>query len=299
MSRPVKVAVAQSPVSLGDVVENLATCEWLMRSAAARGAELLILPECALTGYVFTDFASVRQASLHVDGPEVRRLIKLCADLDLHLIVGTLEDGEDGVYNSALVLSSAGLIHCYRKVHLPPLGADRFVRAGSEPPSVVELVGLRVGLSICYDIRFPEWARCLALDAADLIANPTNWPSGAEVVARHFPATRAVENGVFVAVANREDTEGEITFIGQSQIVDPLGQILTATPDHTHLLLAEVDPRLSRSRALATSGGYTLDMFADRRPHLYAAVSKPVSKPVKPVSKPIATPCAGVSQEDT
>jgi predicted amidohydrolase len=287
MSMPVKVAVAQSPVSLGDVVENLATCEWLMRSAAARGAELLILPECALTGYVFTDLASARRASLHVDGPEVSRLIKLCAELELHLIVGTLEDGGDCLYNSALVLSPTGLLHCYRKAHLPPLGADRFVRAGSEPPSVVELLGLRVGLSICYDIRFPEWARCLALDAADLIANPTNWPSGAEVVARHFPPTRAVENGVFVAVANREDTEGGITFIGQSQIVDPLGHVLTATPDRTHLLVAEVDPGLSRNRALATSGGYALDMFADRRPHLYAAVSRPV-----------VTPPSGVPRED-
>jgi predicted amidohydrolase len=270
---------------LGDVVENLGTCERLMRSAASRGVELLILPECALTGYVFSNLASARQASLRVDGPEVTRLISLCAELELHLIVGMLEDGGDSIYNSALVLSPAGLLHCYRKVHLPPLGADRFARAGDEPPSVVELIGLRVGLSICYDIRFPEWARCLALDAADLIANPTNWPTGAEVVARHFPPTRAAENGVFVAVANREDTEGGITFIGQSQIVDPLGHVLAATPDDTHLLVAEVDPGLSRSHALATSGGYALDMFADRRPHLYAAVSEPVAMPPSDVGR--------------
>ncbi len=274
MQPPVKVAVAQCAVALGDVAANVATAERLMRAAAERSVDLLILPECALTGYVFDDPASTRKAGLTLDGPEVAALVHVCAELDIHLIVGMLERSGDKVHNSAVVLSPAGLLHCYRKVHLPPLGADRFVDAGDAPPAVVEVCGLRVGLSICYDIRFPEWARCLALGGADLIANPTNWPVGAEVVARHFVPTRAAENGVFVAVANRGDSEGGINFIGQSQIVDPRGDILVSTPDDDDLLVAEVDCQVSRSRALLSHGGYSLDMFANRRPHLYAALSR-------------------------
>ncbi|MFI5426742.1 carbon-nitrogen hydrolase family protein [Aeromicrobium sp. UC242_57] len=101
-------------------------------------------------------------------------------------MIGFLELDGDLLRNTAVLLGPGGVMATYRKTHLPHLGADRFVTPGDNEPVLVETPLGVVGLSICYDLRFPEWARCLALGGADIIANPTNWPAPAERVAELF-----------------------------------------------------------------------------------------------------------------
>jgi predicted amidohydrolase len=274
MSPTVRVAVAQVDVHDGDVARNVGTATSTMRRAADLGVELLVFPECSLTGYLFPDRASCFEASILADGPEVQDLVTACRDLDTSIVVGLLERTSLGVHNTAIAVGPTGVIGRYRKAHLPPMGADLYTLPGDDRPVVVEMAGLRVGLCICYDMRFPEWSRCLSLDGADLIATPTNWITGAEVVAEHFLPTRACENVLFVAVANRGDMSGDVSFIGRSQIVAPSGHVVALAQRQEDLVVADIDRQQAREDLVPTSGTYSLRVMADRRPELYQGLTE-------------------------
>jgi predicted amidohydrolase len=130
------------------------------------------------------------------------------------------------------------------------------------------------GLSICYDIRFPESARSLALAGADLIAHSANWPSEAAILAEHFVAVRACENRVFFAAANRGDAENGTSFAGGSRVAGIDGEVLCAAERDEDLLLAEVDLSKAREKLIVRRpGAFETDLFGDRRPELYGALT--------------------------
>jgi predicted amidohydrolase len=120
-------------------------------------------------------------------------------------------------------------------------------------------------------LRFPEAARCLALDGADIIALPTNWPQGAQVSPDFVAPTRAMENHLFLIAVNRAGEERGVEFIGKSQIVDPGGRrlALADTTEET-IITARLDPALARQkRVIVTPGVFEIDPVGDRRPELY------------------------------
>src|SRR5262249_52546616 len=124
---------------------------------------------------------------------------------------------------------------------------------------------------------FPESARSLALQGADLVALPTNWPPGSECVAANVINARALENGIYFAAVNRTGFEGGFPFIGRSRICDPSGQTVAAS-DSTEqtILYAEVDPERARQkRVVRVPGKHEIDRFADRRPEMYGALVAP------------------------
>ncbi|HEV7962200.1 MAG TPA: carbon-nitrogen hydrolase family protein, partial [Actinoplanes sp.] len=259
-----------------DVARNIQlTCD-MMRDAAERGVQLLVLPECGLTGYVYSDASEVQSVAIAVDGPETRQVADLAQRLKMHVVIGMLESAPGSptvVHNTALLIAPGGSMVPYRKTHLPSLGADRFVTAGNNQPVVVETELGRLGLSICYDLRFPEWARALALQGADVILNPTNWPLAAERVAELFTRVRAAENHVYVIAANRGDEENGVPFIGKSQIVDPAGTILASSERGADLLIADIVPTRSRAKDIAIpEDNFAISLFHDRRPNLYGAL---------------------------
>src|SRR5262249_24628069 len=154
-----------------------------------------------------------------------------CARQYVYAVVGLLERGADALYNSAALIGPEGVIACYRKAHLPGLGLDRLVAHGNTPFAVHDTPIGRIGLAICYDIRFPEPTRLLALQGAELVAFPSNWPS----VERLAPPSaipdvltraRAIENRVFLAVADRAGEERGSRFLGRSQLVDVFGKVV-------------------------------------------------------------------------
>jgi predicted amidohydrolase len=156
---------------------------------------------------------------------------------------------------------------------------DRFVTRGSpaEPPVFETAIG-RIGLAICYDLRFPESARTLALSGADIIAQPSNWPPQAWMLADHFTVVRACENRVFLLVANRWDVEKGVPFMGQSQIVSPTGHVLSRAGTTQTLISAVIDVDLARDKRIVVEPGvYEVSLFTDRRPDLYGPITTATS----------------------
>jgi predicted amidohydrolase len=166
----------------------------------------------------------------------------------------------------------------YRKEHLPFLGVDRFVTPGRNDSLAAFDTPLgRIGLAICYDVRFPESARCLALAGCDIIAMPSVWPDTAHFVADHMVRVRACENRVFVVACTRGDSEGASGFMGKSQIVDPRGDVLALAGTGERLLRADLDLQQSREKKVVTiPGEYEVSIFADRRPDAYSRITQAV-----------------------
>jgi predicted amidohydrolase len=184
------------------------------------------------------------------------------------------------MYNSCVLVGPMGLIGSYRKIHLPFLGVDRFTTPGDRPFRVWDIDGLRLGLNICYDGSFPESARTMALDGADLIALPTNWPPGSECASQHMIATRAMENTIYYAAVNRVGVERGFAFIGGSRICDPTGNTLAAAEgvDET-MLIAEIDVTKARNKRLVrVPGKHEINRIADRRPELYSRLTEPMAR---------------------
>jgi predicted amidohydrolase len=244
-----------------------------------RGVELAVFPELATSGYCRTgeltafdpDFARRYHACAEtIPGPTTDALAEACAQHGMHVTVGVLE--RDATvpmlqYNSVALVGPSGLIGSYRKVHLP-LSEKHYFRAGDELPVFETELGI-VGLSICYDGRFPEHARTLALDGAEIIC--ASWavqeiPGLVDDTNLHWRSyVRAQENSVYFVSANRSGSEAGIAFIGHSAIAAPSGAVVAASATRDEdvveaVLAADV---LERNRQL-------LPVFADRRPELYS-----------------------------
>lgn len=265
------VGVAQVEPRLGRAESNLDACLKRLEKAARAGCSLLVLPECAISGYMFESAGEAWPYAEEIPGPTTEALAEASARLSLHCVVGILERDGDLLRNAAVLLGPAGIVGRYRKTHLPFLGVDRFTVPGDEPYEVFDTPIGRIGIEICFDLRFPELTRALALAGAEVVAHPTNWPAEVRPLADFMTRTRAAENRVFLLTANRVGCERAAAFFGWSQIVDPLGRRLAeAGEDEETLLLAEVDLDDARTKdVLPTPGEYEIHLFSGRRPELY------------------------------
>lgn len=278
MSTKVVIAAAQMNPKIGQKGENLKRICDLTKAAAKHGAKFIVFPECALTGYCFSSLQEAEPLAESLDGDSIQKLAQLCKELSASVIVGFLEkDIKSGnVYNAAAIISPEEVLGAYRKVHLPYLGVDRFVAPGDRPFKVYELPIGRVGVGICYDLRFPEAVRVMALEGAEIVALPTNWPEAAFRNPKYMVSVRAMENRIFFVATNRVGTERGFKFIGQSKIVDPAGDALAeAESDSDEIIYAEVDLDQARDKHLVIiPGEYELDPIKDRRPEFYGRILK-------------------------
>ncbi len=231
-------------------------------------ADIVVLPELAFTGYLFQDREELLQVAEDPDESRtVHRLIRLCACNGLHLVTGFAERKADKVYNSAIVLGPTGIVHRYRKLHLFATEKEYF-DPGDMQLSTWEMKGARIGVMICFDWVFPEVARTLALQGADLLCHPSN------LVLTYCQQTmraRSLENAMYSITANRTGHEvrprGELRFTGQSQILDPKGQVLACSgPEDQEIVLREVNLSMARNKRMTLEN----DLIADRRPEYYS-----------------------------
>lgn len=267
-----KVAVAQTDPKLGEKERNLEQCLALLDEAAAAGAQLLVLPECAIPGYMFDSLDEAMPYAEEIPGPTTEALADACRRLDVWTVCGLLERDGDRLRNAAVLVGPEGLVGTYWKTHLPFLGVDRFVTPGDELTVWDTPLG-RIGIEICYDLRFPEVTRTLALQGADLIAHPTNFPMAAKLQTELITVARAAENRVYLLTANRVGKERSGEFCGWSQIVDPYGtRLAEAGETEEALLFAEVDLAKARDKDYVIPGEYELYLFGHRRPELYGAL---------------------------
>jgi predicted amidohydrolase len=267
-----RVAVAQMEPRLAEKERNLDAALERLEEAAAAGAQLLVLPECAIPGYMFDSAEEALPYAEEISGPTTEAFERECARLGVHAITGLLERDGDTLYNAAILVGPDGLIGSYRKTHLPFLGVDRFVTPGDELKVFDTALG-RIGLIICYDLRFPEVTRTLALQGADLVALPTNFPMAAKLQCDVIAPARAAENRIYLLVANRVGKERWGEFCGWSQIVDPYGtRLAEAGETEEALLVADVELEKARDKDYVVPGEYELYLFGHRRPELYGAL---------------------------
>jgi predicted amidohydrolase len=274
----IRVAACQIDPQLGEVEANLERISTAVTEATAAGATFVVLPEAAVTGYAFASLAEALPVARRAETAE-GMLAGLAETHRVTIVCGTLEASGDEVFNVALVLLADGRRYRYRKIHLPFLGIDRFATPGPDAPSVIEADGLRFGVLICYDLRFPEVARICALEGADLIALPTNWPVGVDFHPDLFAPARAAENHCYVLAADRVGTERGTTFMGRSVLVDPDGKRLAVASDtDEEMLVGEIDPELARATHIRRRPGeHEWDTINDRRPGLYERLLRPAS----------------------
>jgi len=253
-----RIGLVQQAVG-GDLDKNLARAEQGVREAAARGAQLVCLQELFRTRY----FPAVEDAALFelaetIPGPTTERMSKLAADAGVVLIVPLFEKRATGLYhNSAVVFERDGtqLAH-YRKMHIPddPAFYEKFYfTPGDLGFHCVDTSVGRIGVLICWDQWFPEAARLLALDGAELVFYPTAIGYLAGESASENAAMRdswqtvqrghAIANGVFVCAANRVGDEGGgVRFWGTSFVADPQGRVLAQASDsQEEVLVVECD----------------------------------------------------------
>jgi 5-aminopentanamidase len=269
-----RVSVQQLVPVLGDLVRNRAMARAAVREAFEAGAEVVVLPELVTSGYAFASAAEAADAAITVDHPILQDWAAEAARADGVVVAGFCERGDDGLHNSAALVDAGGLRAVYRKLHLWDAEKTLFT-AGSAPPPVVDTRVGRVAVLICYDLEFPELTRAVALDGAQLLAVPTNWPlmsrpageRPAEVV---IAMATARVNRMAIACADRLGAERGVAWTGGSTIVGIDGWV-AAESRGPGLLVAEVDLAGALDKRLADRA----DAFGDRRPDVYLGAPPP------------------------
>jgi N-carbamoylputrescine amidase len=278
------VTLAAASENFGrDLEENYRTIARLVAEATAAGADLLALPEAAIGGYLSSlgghgDPAKPDSLppAIRTDGPELGRVRELAGDLVLVLGICEADGPEtDPVrYNTVVALTKDGILGSHRKVH-QPLGESMSYAAGHGFTAFDSPVG-RLGLMICYDKAFPEGARTLALDGAEIVVCVSAWPAartaGSTDLAedrwtkrfRLYDQARALENQIVWVASNQAGTFGRLRFVGSASVIGPGGEVLADTGIGAGLAIATVD--VTQELAAARRAMFAL---RDRRPDAY------------------------------
>ncbi|MEI5679261.1 carbon-nitrogen hydrolase family protein [Mesorhizobium sp. CGMCC 1.15528] len=254
-----KLAALQMQAVAGDVAANLARIERAAREAAKGGADLLVTPELAVTGYGAGE--ATKALAEPADGDLAARLSALSAETGIAMVVGFAERAGETIYNSALYVDGSAAPVVYRKSHL--YGAyERGLFLAEKPAAcVVNHRGAKIGLLICYDVEFPENVRRLAQAGVDAVIVPTALPASDhdEFIARKLIPVRAFENQIFVAYVNHCGADALFSYAGLSGIAAPDGTLLAeAGRGEEALLLAEVRP--ADYAASAATNSYLADL---------------------------------------
>ena len=267
-----RIALAQfDPVA--DTAANAEKLVGMAREAADAGARLLLAPEGALVRYLDEPSAPARAAQ-PLDGDFVSALRKASAEFGIAIAAGTFTPDEDTgrVHNTLAILEGGELIASYRKLHLYDAFSfteSETVSPGVEPPPVIELDGLRIGLATCYDLRFPELFRVLRTRGADVLALASAWVSGPGKEEHWLTLlrARAIENTAYVVAADQVGPHG----IGRTAAFDPFGlPLLDLGTARDAIGYVEVRPeRITEVRSILPSSSHTRFRI-DPIPALYA-----------------------------
>lgn len=264
MATKLRLALLQMNIEAGNPERNFGKLQEMLEKALQdeQKPDVLLFPEMWNTGYALNvihdlaDTAGERTAEL---------LSAFSKKHEVYIVGGSIaEKREDGVYNTILAFDRQGSrIADYSKIHLFRLmDEEKHLKAGDQPGRLT-IQGAEAGMMICYDIRFPELARKLALDGAKLLFVPAEWPNPRLHHWRTLLMARAIENQMYVVACNRMGQSGETTFFGHSMIIDPWGEIVAEAGEEETILYADIDLDLVdevRSR---------IPVFEDRRPQLY------------------------------
>jgi omega-amidase len=255
----IQAASIQFSVRQGDVDANLSYVREALRRVAGQGANLVVLPEMWSSGFAYRNLNDLagRTAGIAAELMELSRVLKL-------VIIGSMpEPHGEKVFNTVYVADNGNLAGVYRKLHLfSLLGEDKAFDSGDSWLLADTSLG-KIGVIICYDLRFPELSRRLALEGAEVICVPAQWPKPRQEHWRTLLRARAIENQLFVVACNACGPIGKLDFFGMSMIIDPKGEVL-AEGDET-----EIEISAPLDMQLMAGWRAQIPCFNDRRPEVY------------------------------
>ncbi|XID94370.1 carbon-nitrogen family hydrolase [Paenibacillaceae bacterium WGS1546] len=266
MTNRLRVAIVQMNIAAGEAETNFANMLNRLEEAAALDPkpDLIVLPEMWNTGYALDDIRSLADP----DGTRTRSIVSdFCRRRGVGVLAGSIAELREGdaVTNTARVFDRTGKETAeYSKIHLFQLMNEHLHLAAGATPGLFELGGVPAAVMICYDIRFPELARKLALNGAKILFVPAEWPHPRLHHWRTLLQARAIENQMYVVACNTVGESGGANFFGHSMVVDPWGEIVAEAEERETILVAELD------LGLVDEVRGRIPVFADRRPELYS-----------------------------
>lgn len=258
-----KVACLQMDMLLGSPQENFSHAAELVAKAMADRPDVLVLPETWNTGF----FPKEDLPSLcDRDGEQTRQVFgELAQRYQVNIVAGSVANVRGGkVYNTAMVFDRTGAcIASYDKTHLfTPMGEDDYFTPGNRLCTFT-LDGVKCGLIICYDVRFPELTRSLTVPGLDMLFVVSQWPKVRTFHLRSLTTARAIENQMFVVCCNSCGTAGQTVYGGNSAVIDPWGETVALAGEKEEILTAHCD------MGILTEIRGSIPVFRDRRPKLY------------------------------
>lgn len=258
-----KVACLQMDMLLAKPEENFSHATELVKRAMKDKPDVLVLPETWNTGFFPRENL---QALCDRDGSRVKQVFGALAErYQVNIVAGSVSNVRGGkVYNTAMVFDRTGAcIASYDKTHLfTPMGEDNYYTPGDRLCTFV-LDGVKCGLIICYDVRFPELTRSLTVPGLDMLFVVSQWPKVRTFHLRSLTTARAIENQMFLVCCNSCGTAGQTVYGGNSAIIDPWGETVALAGETEEILTADCDLQI------LTNIRGSIPVFRDRRPSLY------------------------------
>lgn len=258
-----KVACLQMDMLLGKPEENFSHAAELVKRAMKDKPDVLVLPETWNTGFFPRENL---QALCDRDGIQVKQVFGALAERNqVNIVAGSVSNVRGGkVYNTAMVFDRTGVcIASYDKTHLfTPMGEDNYYTPGDRLCTFV-LDGVKCGLIICYDVRFPELTRSLTVPGLDMLFVVSQWSKVRTFHLRSLTTARAIENQMFLVCCNSCGTAGQTVYGGNSAIIDPWGETVALAGETEEILTADCDLQI------LTNIRSSIPVFRDRRPSLY------------------------------
>jgi rfaE bifunctional protein nucleotidyltransferase chain/domain len=249
-------ACLQFDVKAGEVEHNIATVKQALENSAPQPGTLVVLPELWAAGFHYESLADQCARSEEIHGA----LIKLAQKYSI-LFAGTLveeksSDNKAHYFNTLYFTGEKGVLGKYRKQQLfPPMGEDVYFSPGNSPHPVPTEYGL-IGALVCFDLRFPDLAKCQASQGASVIVVSAQWPTVRRAHWQTLARARAIENQVYVVACNRFGATEGTEFGGHSMVVAPNGDVLAEAGEGEEQIAAALDPALfRRARSLFVSAG--------------------------------------------
>lgn len=255
----INAAAIQFNVKQGNVDANLAYVRHALPRVASQGANLAVLPEMWSSGF---DYRNLNQLALRTE-EIVGELLELSRSLKLVIVGSMPEPNGDKVFNTVYVADNGQLAGVYRKLHLfSLLGEDKAFSGGDSWLLADTSIG-KIGVIICYDLRFPELSRRLALEGAQVICVPAQWPKPRQEHWRALLRARAIENQLFVVSCNACGLIGKLDFFGMSMVINPKGEVLAEAGEEQ----CEISAPLDMQEMLDWRA--QIPCFNDRKPECY------------------------------
>ncbi len=259
-----KLGIIQMDVKLCEKDINIEKARKMIKEAVSSGARIIILPEVFSTGFCYEHLSEIAEASPFSTLEQLGR-ISQCEKCVLAGSIIEMAETENGplYYNLGFCIDRGEIIGTYRKTH--PFGTEKkYFCAGEDiHPIKLRSCPLTLGLQICYELRFPEIARSLSLQGADLLITIAQFPNPREQQWRHLAISRAIENQTFHCACNRTGEDPDTSFFGASMIIGPYGDVLADAADEEKVIMVEIDLNV------AEEFKEQIPVLKDRRPELY------------------------------